>query len=313
MFKPIALLSIPFLLILGACSSSEEKGSESDKLKVYASTFATASIARDIGGDDVDVELVVPAGADPHSYEPTSKQMTEIAGGDLFLMTGTTLEPYAEKIKDSLEGTDVKFVETSTGIKLLEVAETVHSHEEEDHSEEDGHGHGQFDPHVWLDPANAQLMAQEITKAFKKEAPDASDAFEKRLATFDEKAAELDRSLQEAVDAGSKKELLVTHAAYGYLAEKYGFEQLPVAGITPSEEPSQKELAELVAEAELHGLKYIAFEETVSPKVARVIQREIGAEAVTIHNLESVAKSDLDASYFELMEENAATLKKALD
>lgn len=319
---PALTVALASASILAACGSNTDSSTSNDnQTEVYTSTFATAAIAREIGGDQVNVKMIVPPGADPHSYEPTSKQLTEIAKGDLFLLTGTTLEPYSKKIQESLKGTDVRFVETSKDVHLLESDATLHAHAEDGHDdhttdehahEEDGHDHGKYDPHVWLDPVNAKAMARSITTALSKEVPKEKATFEKNLKSFDQQADALDKKFKQAVTDGSKKELLVTHAAYGYLAERYGFTQLPIAGISPSDEPSQKQLAALVKEARMHDLKYVAFEETVSPKVARVIQKEIGAESVTIHNLESVTKAQQNSSYFKLMEENVATLKQAL-
>lgn len=321
MKKIIPALTVAFASasILAACGSNTDSSTSDDKkTEIYTSTFATAAIAREIGGDQVNVKMIVPPGADPHSYEPTSKQLTEIAKGDLFLLTGTTLEPYSKKIQESLKGTDVRFIETSKDVTLLKSDATLHAHEEEEHTEdeqaheEEGHDHGKYDPHVWLDPVNAKAMARSITVALSKEVPKDKATFEKNLKAFDQQADALDKEFKQAVADGSKKELLVTHAAYGYLAERYGFTQLPIAGISPSDEPSQKQLAALVKEARMHDLKYVAFEETVSPKVARVIQKEIGAKSVTIHNLESVTKSQQNSSYFKLMEENVQTLEQAL-
>lgn len=336
MKKIIPALTVAFASasILAACGSNTDSSTSDDKkTEIYTSTFATAAIAREIGGDQVNVKMIVPPGADPHSYEPTSKQLTEIAKGDLFLLTGTTLEPYSKKIQESLKGTDVRFVETSKDVTLLESDATLHAHEEEGHTEDEHaheeaghddhatdehahedeeHDHGKYDPHVWLDPVNAKAMARSITTALSKEVPKDKATFEKNLKAFDQQADALDKEFKQAVADGSKKELLVTHAAYGYLAERYGFTQLPIAGISPSDEPSQKQLAALVKEARMHDLKYVAFEETVSPKVARVIQKEIGAKSVTIHNLESVTKSQQNSSYFKLMEENVQTLEQAL-
>ncbi|MDQ6468333.1 zinc ABC transporter substrate-binding protein [Exiguobacterium acetylicum] len=334
MKKIIPALTVAFASasILAACGSNTDSSTSDDKkMEIYTSTFATAAIAREIGGNQVNVKMIVPPGADPHSYEPTSKQLTEIAKGDLFLLTGTTLEPYSKKIQESLKGTDVRFVETSKDVTLLESDATLHAHEEEGHTEhaheeaghddhatdehaheEEEHDHGKYDPHVWLDPVNAKAMARSITVALSKEVPKDKATFEKNLKAFDQQADALDKEFKQAVADGSKKELLVTHAAYGYLAERYGFTQLPIAGISPSDEPSQKQLAALVKEARMHDLKYVAFEETVSPKVARVIQKEIGAKSVTIHNLESVTKSQQNSSYFKLMEENVQTLEQAL-
>ncbi|MDA5561479.1 zinc ABC transporter substrate-binding protein [Exiguobacterium sp. MMG028] len=325
-------------LLLGACGNTEgDNASEStdQKLTVYASTFALKSMAEEIGGDRVNVEMVIPPGADPHTYEPTSKQMTQIADADLFLTIGHDLEPYVESMEKSLEGQNVAFVKTAEDVTLLDATDTVHIHEEDGHSEdehaheeeghsedehaneeeahnEDEHDHGQYDPHVWLDPMNAVSMAEAVESAFSEEAPDYKDEFSERLSAFKDEADALDAELKAAVENGSKSELLVTHAAYGYLAERYGFDQLPIAGLTPSEEPSQQALKRIIEEARLHDLNYIAFEDTVTPKVAEVVKQEIGAESVTIHNLESVTKEQMDKSYFDLMRENVKALETAL-
>ncbi|WP_214817939.1 zinc ABC transporter substrate-binding protein [Exiguobacterium sp. s131] len=321
-------------LLLGACGNTEgDNASESTdgQLTVFASTFALKSLAEEIGGDRVNVEMVIPPGADPHTYEPTSKQMTQIAEADLFLTIGHDLEPYVESMEKSLDGQNVAFVKTAENVKLLDAADTVHVHEEEGHAEDDhaheedahsedehaheegdGHSHGQYDPHVWLDPTNAVSMAEAVEAAFSEEAPDYKDEFAERLSTFKDEANALDAELKAAVENGSKSELLVTHAAYGYLAERYGFDQLPIAGLTPSEEPSQQALKRIIEEARLHDLNYIAFEDTVTPKVAEVVKQEIGAESVTIYNLESVTKEQMDKSYFDLMRENVKALETAL-
>lgn len=325
-------------LLLGACGNTEgDNASEStdQKLTVYASTFALKSMAEEIGGDRVNVEMVIPPGADPHTYEPTSKQMTQIAEADLFLTIGHDLEPYVESMEKSLEGQNVAFVKTAEDVTLLDASDTVHVHGEDEHSEdehaheeeghsedehaneeeahnEDEHDHGQYDPHVWLDPMNAVSMAEAVEAAFSEEAPDYKDEFSERLSAFKDEANTLDAALKAAVENGSKSELLVTHAAYGYLAERYGFDQLPIAGLTPSEEPSQQALKRIIEEARLHDLNYIAFEDTVTPKVAEVVKQEIGAESVTIYNLESVTKEQMDKSYFDLMRENVKALETAL-
>lgn len=328
MNKKLLSVAAAGTLLLGGCASNEETNTAeetNDQLTVYASTFALKSFAEEIGGDRVRVEMVIPPGADPHTYEPTSKQMTDIAEADLFLTVGHDLEPYVESMEKSLASENVTFVKTAEDVKLLSAEDTVHVHSEDDgheheedehaeegHSEDDGHNHGQYDPHVWLDPTNAVSMAEAIEAAFSEQAPDYKDEFADRLSAFKEEAETLDAELKAAVEGGSKSELLVTHAAYGYLADRYGFEQLPIAGLTPSEEPSQQALKRVIEEAQLHDLKYIAFEDTVTPKVAEVVKSEIGAETVTIYNLESVTKEQMDQSYFDLMRENVKALETAL-
>jgi len=214
MKKIIPALTVAFASasILAACGSNTDSSTSDDKkTEIYTSTFATAAIAREIGGNQVNVKMIVPPGADPHSYEPTSKQLTEIAKGDLFLLTGTTLEPYSKKIQESLKGTDVRFIETSKDVTLLESDATLHAHEEEGHTEdeqaheEEGHDHGKYDPHVWLDPVNAKAMARSITVALSKEVPKDKATFEKNLKAFDQQADALDKEFKQAVADGSKK------------------------------------------------------------------------------------------------------------
>lgn len=326
MNKKLLSVAAAGTLFLGGCATNGESNTtneSSDQLTVFASTFALKSIAEDIGGDRVRVEMVIPPGADPHTYEPTSKQMTQIAEADLFLTIGHDLEPYVESMEKSLASENVAFIKTAENVDLLSAEDTVHVHDEDEHGHDedehghdeepdDGHNHGQYDPHVWLDPMNAVSMAEVVEASFAEQAPDYKDEFADRLSAFKEEANTLDAELQAAVEAGSKSELLVTHAAYGYLAERYGFEQLPIAGLTPSEEPSQQALKRVIEEAKLHDLRYIAFEDTVTPKVAEVVKNEIGAEAVTIYNLESVTKEQMDQGYFDLMRENVKALETAL-
>ncbi|MFN4214876.1 metal ABC transporter solute-binding protein, Zn/Mn family [Exiguobacterium sp.] len=332
MNKKLLTVAAAGTLLLGGCANDGESGASeetNDQLTVYASTFALKSIAEEIGGDRVQVEMVIPPGADPHTYEPTSRQMTEIAKADLFLTVGHDLEPYVESMEKSLAGEEVAFIKTAENVTLLAADKTVHVHGEDEHGHEDdehgheedehgheeddhGHSHGQYDPHVWLDPMNAVSMAEAVEASFAEQAPDYKDEFADRLSAFKEEAEALDAELQAAVDAGSKKQLLVTHAAYGYLADRYGFEQLPIAGLTPSEEPSQQALKRVIEEARAHDLTHIAFEDTVTPKVAEVVKNEIGAEAVTIYNLESVTKEQMEQSYFDLMRENVKALEIAL-
>lgn len=332
MNKKLLTVAAAGTLLLGGCANNEESGASeetNDQLTVYASTFALKSIAEEIGGDRVQVEMVIPPGADPHTYEPTSRQMTDIAKADLFLTVGHDLEPYVESMEKSLANEDVSFVKTAENVTLLDADKTVHVHGEDEHGHEEdahgheedehgheeddhGHSHGQYDPHVWLDPMNAVSMAEAVEAAFADQAPDYKDEFADRLSAFKEEAEALDAELQAAVDGGSKKQLLVTHAAYGYMADRYGFEQLPIAGLTPSEEPSQQALKRVIEEARAHDLTHIAFEDTVTPKVAEVVKNEIGAETVTIYNLESVTKEQMEQSYFDLMRENVKALEIAL-
>ncbi|MCT4784411.1 metal ABC transporter substrate-binding protein, partial [Exiguobacterium himgiriensis] len=145
MNKKLLSVAAAGTLFLGGCANNGDSNASeetSDQLTVYASTFALKSIAEEIGGDRVRVEMVIPPGADPHTYEPTSRQMTQIAEADLFLTVGHDLEPYVESMENSLANENVTFVKTAENVTLLDADKTVHVHGADDHGhEEDAHGH----------------------------------------------------------------------------------------------------------------------------------------------------------------------------
>lgn len=303
-------------LIFAGCSNNEKTTKEQDgKLSVYTTIFPLADFTQKIGGDYVNVETIYPPGADSHNYEPSQKQTVQVAKADLFVYNGVELEPFAKKMEKTLEKENVKIVNASADLQLP-TSEEHHEHEEghnheHDHGE-DGHHHDQ-DPHVWLDPTLAMQQAEKIKDALVELQPEHKDEFEKNFATLQTKFTDLDAQFKEVSNNAKTKEILVSHAAYGYWEERYGFKQIPIAGISSSEEPSQKELASISKTAKEHGLQYILFETFSTPKVAEVIQKETGTEILRLHHLATVAEDDIKQKkdYFTLMEENINTLKKA--
>ncbi|WP_079504581.1 metal ABC transporter solute-binding protein, Zn/Mn family [Mesobacillus jeotgali] len=188
-------------------------------------------------------------------------------------------------------------------------------YEDETHSGKEDHGgQGNYDPHVWLDPILSIKIASNIKDSFVKLMPEHAKDFEKNFLQVEKELKELDREFKKVIDQADKKHVLVAHEAYGYWATRYGIIQIAVNGLSPTQEPSQKELSSLIEEAKEHNLKHIAFEQNVSSRVAEIIQKEIGAEPVTLYNLESISEEDLNNNedYFSLMQKNLQTLKKVL-
>ena len=196
--------------------------------------------------------------------------------------------------------------------------ETNHSdeeqHEDETHTETEGDS-GNYDPHVWLDPTLSIKMAANIKDSLVKLSPENESEFEQNFLELRKDLEALDNEYKTVIDGSSKKYLLVAHEAYGYWANRYGITQIAVNGLSSTQEPSQRELSNLIKEAKAHKIKYIAFEQNVSPRVAEIIQKEIGAETVILHNLESITDEDIkkNEDYLSLMKRNLATLKKALN
>lgn len=321
--KNIWLLTsfIGLLLILAACNTNDENASSAagvqntdDTVTMFTSIYPLEDFAKKIGGDHVQVNTLIPPGADSHTFEPTSKDILDIAKADAFIFNGFGMESYAEKVKETLKNEDVVFVEAAEGIEAIP---HDHEHDGDEHQEEehdDGHHHGDQDPHVWIDPYQAIVLAENIKTTLVELKPEAREEFEENFETLKQDLEALDEKFHQLVDSKENPEMIVSHAAYGYWEKSYGIKSIPIAGLSSSQEPSQSELTKLIQVAKEKDLKYVIFEQNITPKVAKVIQDEIGAEPLYLHNLSTLTDEDITngEDYFSLMERNLETLDKAL-
>lgn len=191
-----------------------------------------------------------------------------------------------------------------------------HGHDESDTHAEDEHGHvhGDIDPHVWLDPVYSAQMAEIIKDELIKQMPEKEDQFVKNYNTLSLKLSQINDKFIDLGKEAKNKQILVSHAAYGYWEKRYGIEQISISGLSTSNEPSQKDLARVIDTAKEHQLKYIFFEQNVSSKLTETVQKEIGAEALILHNLSTLTNEDIknNEDYYSLMQHNIDVLKKAL-
>ncbi|MDY7223311.1 metal ABC transporter solute-binding protein, Zn/Mn family [Halalkalibacterium halodurans] len=189
-----------------------------------------------------------------------------------------------------------------------------HSHEEHGHEEDDHHHHHDEDPHVWLDPVLAITLAENIKDALVELRPDSADQFE---ANFEEVKAELeaiDQEFTSMMEEASLNTFIVSHAGYGYWEERYGLEQIGIAGLSPTNEPSQRQLQDIIELAEENGINHIFFEQNMTPNVAETVRNEVNADVLYLHNLEALVDEDVDNGddYFSLMRRNIEALKEGL-
>ncbi|WP_298785611.1 metal ABC transporter solute-binding protein, Zn/Mn family [uncultured Marinococcus sp.] len=347
MKKPSAI-SVSILagtVLLQACSTSdnnqqnasgdsnEDQQTQNEKLDVYTTLFAWEDFAKQIGGDYVNVENVVPPGSNAHSFDPTPQTLTDIAEGDVFIMTGSGMEGFADEAKRTVDGENVEVLELTNNMELLETAaEHDHSHDdghdhshgeeghghdkEHDHSHgEEGHSHGGVDPHVWLDPVRAQQAAESIKNELVRQIPDQEETFEENYQALVSDLKEIDQEFTDVAENNDNNQFIVSHAAYGYWEERYGFEQIPVSGINAQDEPSVQEINDIVATAEENDIHTVLLEQNIPSKTAETVQDEIGADVAYLHNLSSVMEEDIenDATYVSLMEDNIQSLEQALN
>ncbi|NNU85239.1 adhesin [Geobacillus sp. BMUD] len=320
----LSLLLTLSALLYGCQSKPEtnEAQTSKDRLTIYTTVYPLEDFAKKIGGDAVIVKSVYPPGAEAHTFEPTTKTVQQIAQADAFIYIGHGMEPFAEKLKETLQHEHVRFFVATKGIEWLEANdENEHEHDEahkDEHSENDqadhGHEHGDQDPHVWLDPIRSIVIAENIRDLLTELKPEKKELFRKNFETVKTKLERLDAQFRSVIEKAPKKEILVSHQAYGYWEDRYGIKQLSVSGLSPSNEPSQKALAQLIETAKQHHIRYMIFEQNIHPKTAEVIQNELGAKPLRLHNLESLTDADRKAGrdYFAIMEENVRTLQTAL-
>ncbi len=315
--KHFIVLFLITIFILAGCreNAAQDNKKSKDTLTVYTTIFPIEDFTKKIGGKHVEVKSVYPAGADAHTYEPTMKTMMDIADSDLLIFNGGGLESFIGKMESSLKNEKVVKVEASEGVQLLS-SEEQHGneeHEHEEHGHDDGHHHDK-DPHIWIDPENATIMAENIKNALSEEMPSAKKDFEKNYQDLKAKLQQLDIDLRTVIESADRKEILVSHAAYGYWGHRYGLEQISITGISSENEPSQKQLQGIIETAKKHHMKYIIYDQNPVTKVVDTIQKETGTKPLTLHNLEYITEKDKQdkEDYFSIMDKNIETLKKAL-
>jgi len=313
----------------GGSPQPEASQTASEKPKAYTTIYPLEYVTKRIGGDHIEVVNIVPPGVEPHDFEPTAKNMVALTSADLFVYNGSGLELWVEKAVENLDKNHTQVVNTTEGLDLLKAAEHEDDHEHEhehegehadehkdEHEHEHGHDHdhGEFDPHVWLNPVLLKTQAEKVKQALvSKDQAHAAD-YEKNFAELASDLDQLDKEYKEMVAQATKKEFMVSHSAFGYLADHYGLKQVAISGVNPADEPSPSKMKELVEHVKEHELSYVLFETLVSPKVAEVIAKEAGVKTATLNPLEGLTKADLDAGkdYLSIMRENLETLQEAL-
>ncbi|MFE4353236.1 metal ABC transporter solute-binding protein, Zn/Mn family [Peribacillus butanolivorans] len=313
--KKSVLLSLFLVtaLFLSGCGNSKGETTDTDKdiLNVYTTVYPLQYFTEAIGGEYVNVETVYPPGTDEHSFDPSQKDIVKMAESDLFFYIGYNLEGFVTKAEPIL---------SKEGVTTVAVGETVHldedehAHENEHAHEEDGHDHGGVNPHLWLDPIYSIEMAKSIKDELTKQMPEQKGYFDSRFNELSERLKALDEKFSTTIESGRTNKIIVSHSAYGYWEERYGLEQIGVTGLTSSNEPSQKELGKIVTMADKENLHYVIFEQNISSKLTEIIQKEMGAKSLELHNLSVLTDKDIEAGedYFSLMEKNIKTLQTAL-
>lgn len=264
--------------------------------------------------NNISTENIVPPGSDAHSIEMTTKEMVNIAEGDAFIHSGTGLEGFVDAVTDAIKKEDIKIVNATENINLISAKEEAHAEEEEESYDEQG-SEMNVDPHVWLDPIRSVTVAENIKSALVELDPDNKEAFEENFKILKNELMDLDTEFKTMVNSSVSKTFIVSHSAYGYWEDVYGLNQIGISGLSPTDEPSHKELIETISLVKENNLQYIYFEPNLTNKVAKAVKNETGAESLILQNLESISKKDQDSNedYFSIMRKNIESLKQELN
>lgn len=298
-------------ILLTACGSEEKKeASADDKIQVMTTFYPMYEFTKEVVGDKGDVELLIPAGTEPHDFEPSAKDLAKISDSDVFVYNSPELETWTENLTDTIDTDKTKIIQAAKEIELMDGAE--HDHEdEEDHDHDHEH---ELDPHVWLDPALAIKEVETIRDQLSKKYPDDQAAFEKNAASYIDELKALDAEYQTAFKDAKNKTFVTQHAAFGYLAKQYGLTQEAISGVSPDQEPSPSRLSELKHYVDDHQVEVIYFEENASSKVAETLSEETGVKLAVLNPLESLTEKQIKAgeNYLSIMRENLTALKQAI-
>ena len=308
MKKRIATL-IAASLILAACSSTQETATPeettevaTEKIQIVAGFYPLAYAAEGIAGDLAEVVSLAGPGVEPHDLELTPGDVAKINDADLVVYIPEFI-PALDAVVKTLDQS--KVINATQGITLI--SGDSHSHEgEEAHSEEEGHSdESATDPHIWLNPSNMVLIGNSIAQALSALTSDSAinenrSGFENALTTL---ASDYTAKLANC----SIKALVVSHEAFGYIANAYGFEQVGISGLSPEAEPSPARLAEVAKIAKAENATTIYYESLVDPKVAKTLADELKITAEMLDPLESPPAS---GDYLSVMQQNLDTLVK---
>ena len=301
----ICLLSSIFILFLGACSQDKQNDvNESHGMKIVTSFYPVYAMVKAVSGDLNDVRMI-QSSSGIHSYEPSANDIAAIYDADVFVYHSHTLESWAGSLDPSLQKSKVKVLEASEGMTLERVPGL------EDMQAGDGIDEKTlYDPHTWLDPEKVAEEAQIIADKLSELDSANKDTYQKNAQGFSANAHDLTKKYQPIFEKANQKTFVTQHTAFSYLAKRFGLNQLGIAGISPDQEPSPRQLTEIQEFVKTYKVKTIFTESNASSKVAETLIKSTGVSLKTLNPLEADPQND--KSYLDNLEEDIAILAEEL-
>ena len=304
----IAITTIIILTaVLATALYSQQNKTDNDKLKVVTTFFPLAFFAQQIGGDEVTVQQLIPDNTEVHNWQPSFTDILVLDETDVIIYNGASLDYWFEdEIIPIIDSNNKIIVETTKGIDLLETEQEDENHEH----------NGFYDPHSWINPFIAEQQAQNIYEALIQKDPDNMDYYTDRWQKLKTRFKELDNNYLSGLSTKRKDKIFVAHSAFGYLADRYGFEQHGVIGISADEQPSAPIYANIVEMMLEHETFMLYVDPVYADKPAQTLKNELerlSGQDVQILKLYVMLGAMDGLDYFGQQEKNLENLKIGLE
>lgn len=294
-------------LTLTACGGNSSARDTGGRISVVASFYPMEYLARQIGGDHVKVTGLTAAGVEPHDLELTARQVgaVQLAGTVLYLKG---LQPAVDQAVAQSRSKHV--------VDAAAVSPLVEHHLDEGAgagAESGNHEHAAGntgDPHIWLDPTRYAAVAKAVGSELAEADPAHASDYEKNTAELVTRLAALDQEFRDSLQGTKQKAFVTSHAAFGYLADHYGLEQIAISGVDPEADPTPARLAAIHKAAQQHGVTTVFFESLVSPALAETVAHDLKLHTAVLDPIEGI--KDGKGDYFSVMRQNLANLRTAL-
>lgn len=307
-------LTIIGILILSSCQQKTDRGAtpsdttgsdlekSEGKIVVITTILPLYDIAKNVGGDIVEVKNLLPPGGSPHTYEPTVEDSRNIEDAKVIFIVGLGVDTWMEKLTSAMgEKGKMKTFTLSDGVKTLSLTDVektgAHSGE---HSHKKG---GTVNPHIWMDPIRMKKMAENVRDAYISIKPDQKEKFEENCKKYQAELDELDKLYSEELSKFKKKDFITFHAFLGYLSKRYGMNEVAVISTSPGQEPDPKHIAEVIEILKKYGVKVVFAEPQFPPREADAIAREINGKVAVVDPLGALNNPKRN-TYVKNMKEN---------
>lgn len=312
--KRIICASAIAALTLGGCSATAKSGkADGGKVEAVASFYPLAYVTSQVGGDLVDVTNLTPSG-EAHEVELSAKDLTTISQADALIY----LSGFQAAVDDAVkEAAPKNTLDVAKAAKLKKLSaeqaaehEAAHAHEGEHEEAGHDHHHGSFDPHFWLDPQWLSQVVPQVVATLSQADPDHSDTFQKNGKALQDKLADLDKEYRSGLNKCATPTAVTAHEAYGYLADRYGFEQVGVKGVDPEAETSLTRLQEVANIAKDKKVNVLFSESALGDKDTKTLAEQLGIKSEVLDPLE--IQVDKNRDYLQVMHDNLEKLSKTM-